>query len=100
MCQILDVSHSRFYLWLAAAPVRAERVRADAEIATRIRVMHADSDGIYGAPRITAELREVGIEVNYKRVERVIREHGIVGVYLCKSVRITAPIPTRTRCRT
>jgi hypothetical protein len=27
---------------------------------------------------VTAELREARIEVNHKRVERVMREHGIV----------------------
>ncbi len=93
LCQILEVSRSGFYRWRTSAPARAERVRADEELAERIRAIHADSDGTYGAPRVTAELREAGIEVNHKRVERVMREHGIVGVHLRKPVRTTVPDP-------
>ncbi|MBS9376414.1 hypothetical protein GON09_005435 [Rhodococcus sp. B50] len=96
LCQILEVFRSGFYRWLAAAPARAERARADDELATRIRAIHADFDGTYGAPRITAELRDVGIEVNHKRVERVMRENGIVGVHLRKPVRTTVPAPSAT----
>ena len=93
LCQILEVSRSGFYRWRTSAPSRAARARADEELAARIRAIHADSDGTYGAPRITAELRETGIEVNHKRVERVMREHGIVGVHLRKPVRTTVPDP-------
>ena len=93
LCQLLEVSRSGFYRWRAAAPARAARARADEELAARIRAIHDDSDGTYGAPRITAELRDVGIEVNHKRVERVMREHGIVGVHLRKTVRTTVPDP-------
>ncbi|MDO1481832.1 MULTISPECIES: IS3 family transposase [Rhodococcus] len=93
LCRILEVSRSGFYRWRASAPARAERARADRELAERIRVVHADSDGTYGAPRVTAELRDAGLEVNHKRVERVMREHGIVGVHLRKTVRTTVPDP-------
>jgi transposase InsO family protein len=34
--------------------------------------------------------------VNHKRVERVMREHGIVGVHLRKTVRTTVPEPSAT----
>lgn len=96
LCQILEVSRSGYYRWLAAAPARAERARADQELVERIREIHDDFDGTYGAPRITAELREAGIEVNHKRVERVMRENGIVGVHLRKTVRTTVPEPSAT----
>ncbi|MGW5152485.1 IS3 family transposase [Rhodococcus koreensis] len=96
LCQILEVSRSGFYRWRAAAPARAERARADQELVERIREIHDDFDGTYGAPRITAELRDAGIEVNHKRVERVMRENGIVGVHLRKTVRTTVPEPSAT----
>jgi transposase InsO family protein len=44
-----------------------------------IRRIHARSHGTYGAPRITVELRRHGFKVNHKRVERLMRAHGIVG---------------------
>ncbi|KSZ55928.1 integrase [Rhodococcus pyridinivorans KG-16] len=96
LCQILEVSRSGFYRWLAAAPARAERARTDEELAMRIRGIHDEFDGTYGAPRITAELRDAGIEVNHKRVERVMRANGIVGVHLRKTVRTTVPEPSAT----
>jgi len=93
LCQLLEVSRSGFYRWRAAAPARAARASADEELAERIRAIHDDSDGTYGAPRVTAELRDAGIEVNHKRVERVMRVNGIVGVHLRKPVRTTVPDP-------
>jgi putative transposase len=48
-------------------------------LVAEIRHIHARSRGTYGAPRMTAELRRRGWPVNHKRVERLMRSHGIVG---------------------
>jgi transposase InsO family protein len=46
-----------------------------------IRVIHAESRGSYGSPRVHAELRlGLGERVNRKRVERLMREAGLQGV--------------------
>lgn len=42
---------------------------------------------------MTAELHADGVVVNHKRVERVMRKNGIVGVHLRKTVRTTVPAP-------
>src|SRR5690349_16524899 len=42
------------------------RCLVDAELAGRIRKIHAEFDGTYGSPRITAELRQDGARVNHK----------------------------------
>ncbi len=34
---------------------------------------------MYGSPRMTAELRRRGWQVNHKRIERLMRVHGVVG---------------------
>jgi transposase-like protein len=74
LCSILGVSRSSFYYWRRTAADRAAREAADARLAARIRVVHQESDGTYGAPRITAELREMSAEaVNHKRVARIMR---------------------------
>ncbi|WP_276324245.1 DDE-type integrase/transposase/recombinase [Streptomyces albidoflavus] len=57
-----------------------------------MRVEHQESDGTYGVPRITAELREASCEVvDHKRVARIMRASGIEGVRLHRRHRTTVP---------
>jgi putative transposase len=47
-----------------------------------IREIHEESRFSYGSPWVTAELRlGLGLDVNRKRVGRLMREHGIPGIY-------------------
>ncbi|MBS2966906.1 IS3 family transposase [Actinocrinis puniceicyclus] len=96
LCQIVQVSRSGFYRWRTAAETRAERERADRELGARIVRIHADSEGTYGRPRITAELAAAGRRVNHKRVGRLMRRLGIAGLHLRKKVRTTVPEPSAT----
>ncbi|MDA5283867.1 IS3 family transposase, partial [Streptomyces sp. Isolate_45] len=94
LCDILGISRSSFYYWRRTAADRADRQAADALLAARIRAVHQESDGTYGAPRITAELREdSGEAVNHKRVARIMRASGIQGVRLRRRHRTTVPDP-------
>ena len=78
MCRVLKVSRSGYYAWHDRPPsARAER---DAVLAEQIKAYHAESDGSYGAPRIHADLQEAGERISRKRVARLMREHGLVGV--------------------
>ncbi|MGY9071189.1 IS3 family transposase [Streptomyces sp. CAS3] len=72
LCAILGIARSNFYYWRETAVVRAARQAVDAKFAVRIRTVHRSLDGIYGVPRITAELRENGEEANHKRIARVM----------------------------
>jgi len=90
LCDILGLSRSSFYYWRRTAAARAARQAVEAEIAARIRKVHQESDGTYGAPRITAELRdEGGPVVNHKRVARIMRTIGLEGVRLRRRHRTT-----------
>lgn len=71
LCSIVGIARSSFYYWRVTAADRAARWAADAALAARIRAVHRESDGTYGVPRITAELREDGERVNHKRISRV-----------------------------
>jgi transposase InsO family protein len=93
LCQIIGVARSSFYYWRATEPARAARDAADAVLATEITAVHTASDGTYGAPRITAELRDAGVPVNHKRVARVMRRHGIAGLRLRRRTRTTIADP-------
>ncbi|MFB4320726.1 IS3 family transposase [Actinomadura sp. 21ATH] len=93
LCRVLGVARSSFYRWRSGAAARAARARAETELVARIAVIHAEHDGTYGSPRITAELREQGLRVNHKRIERVMRVHGIAGLRLRRKMRTTVPDP-------
>ncbi|MFG2566307.1 transposase [Streptomyces sp. NPDC048567] len=69
--------------------------------AARIRAVHRESDGTYGAPRITAELREAsGEAVNHKRVARIVRASGTEGSGCAGGTARPSPIRLRSGRRT
>lgn len=75
MCDALSVSASGYHAWRSRP--ESPRKIANRELLADIRRVHADHRGRYGAPRIHAELRAEGHSVSRKRVERVMRRHGI-----------------------
>lgn len=77
MCRVLNVARSGFY----AAQTRSKSARAQADDALlrEIRVVHLESRGSYGSPRVHRELRERGLRVARKRVARLMKRHGIRG---------------------
>ena len=98
LCSILGVARSSFYYWRRTAGDRVARQAADARLAVRIRAVHQESDGTYGAPRITAELRATsGEALNHKRVARIMRAFGIEGVRLRRRHRTTVPDPAAAK---
>ena len=78
LCRLLGISPSGFYAWRDRPP--SARTVANAALLERIRTIHRDSRETYGAPMIHFELQEGGTRVNHKRVARLMRLHGIVGV--------------------
>ena len=48
MCRVLEVSKSGYYAWRERPP--SARSIADTELLTRIKTIHEESRGIYGAP--------------------------------------------------
>ena len=91
MCRLLDVSTSGFYAWSKREP--CERARANQWLAGRILEIHQASRQTYGAPRITAELREEGQLVSRKRVARLMKQEQIEGVSRSQQTRTTRRSP-------
>ena len=54
-----------------------------------IRRIHGESNGTYGMPRVHAELLEGGCQVGRKRIARLMRESGLVGVSPRRGTRST-----------
>ena len=97
LCQILGVARSSFYYWRSTTADRAARDAADHQLAGQITAVHAAFDGTYGAPRITAELRDNGVRVNRKRVARVMRRFGVQGLRLRRRTRTTIADPAAAK---
>jgi putative transposase len=92
MCRLLGVSRSGFHAWERRAP--SDRQLTDAWLLEQIKQIHADNRDVYGAPRIHAELRMArGLRVGRKRVERLMRQHGISGLVPKKRGRTTVRVP-------
>jgi putative transposase len=78
MCQLLDVSRSGYYRWLKKqSSLASDRDKENQRLLERIRTLHEESRGVYGSPKVQRRLRQEGIEVNHKRVERLMREEGL-----------------------
>jgi putative transposase len=78
MCRALGVSPSGFYAAMNRPP--SARVVADAALSIRIRVIHDESRGTYGTPRVHAELAAGGVRIGRKRVARLMRVENLEGV--------------------
>ena len=86
MCQVLGMSASGYYAWRGRSECR--RIKANHALLEDIRLVHAQSSGCYGAPRVHAVLRRRGRPVGRSRIERLMRRAGIRGL---------AALPRRTR---
>jgi len=76
LCSVLEVSRSGFYAWVdRPMPPKAT---SDARLVLEIRAALVRGRGAYGSPRIHRELRARGIRVGKKRIERLMRENGLV----------------------
>lgn len=87
MARVLGVSTAGYYAWSRRSP--SARTTADAVLLKRIRTVHATSRGTYGAPRVHAELMATGQQLGRKRVARLMKAAGIVGVSRRRSIVTT-----------
>jgi len=75
MCDALSVSPSGYYAWRSRP--ESPRKSANRVLLDDIQRIHARHRERYGAPRIHAELCAEGQTVGRKRIERMMRHHGI-----------------------
>jgi putative transposase len=92
MCRVLDVSRSGFHAWQTRKP--SARALEDARLTVRIAEIHQQFRGVYGSPRIHAELvLGDGECIGRKRVERLMRAAGISGLIRRRRGRTTVRVP-------
>jgi putative transposase len=91
-CHAAGVTRSAYYAWTASvAQGPSVHDREEARLVGEIRRIHARSRGTYGCPRITVEPQRRGWNVNHKRVERLMRQHGIAGYRPRRRRSLTRP---------
>ena len=93
-CRAAGVSASGYYHWCqreAAGPTEAQL--AEDELVALMRELFDASDGNYGVPRMYRALRRAGLEINNKRVRRLMRLHGMAGRCRRRRCRTTFPGP-------
>jgi len=87
LCRLFDVSERGLRAWRSRLP--SKRQRDDMVLLANIREQQRLSLGSYGRPRMTAELKELGLDVGERRVGRLMAENGICAVRTKKYKRTT-----------
>ena len=77
MCQAMKVSTSGYYAWRTRPESR--RKRHDRELMQAIRLLHAESGGTYGSPRMQVELNDSGFPYCRAKVARLMASAGRKG---------------------
>jgi hypothetical protein len=81
MARLLGVSRSGFYAWTTrqhAEPGPQRRGRD--ELDAKVRKVFAESDDVYGAPRVHAQLAREGTQVDRKTVAKSMLRQGLEGI--------------------
>ena len=73
-----DVHTSGYYAWKNRAPQRLKKYEADMELVRLIRTRCKKYLGKWGARQVTMQVSTKDVPINHKRVERVMREHGLL----------------------
>ena len=82
--RVLGVPEATFYDWRARREAPSRRALDDAALLEQIIKVRSVNEHAttYGSPRVWLQLRRQGIRVGRKRVERIMREHGLQGAHL------------------
>jgi putative transposase len=97
MFRNLPISRSGFYSWRnrVTGTRLSDAAQRRADLLVKIRAFHRDSEGTYGAPRVTADLREAGVAVTEKTVAAVMAAHGLAGISP-RSFRVATTVVDRS----
>jgi putative transposase len=92
MCRVLKVARAGFYAWLHQP--NSNRAIQDDRLLGLIRDSYVASGGVYGSPRVFADLSEAGEKCGKHRVERIMRNHKIKAIRGYKSPKAVKGRPS------
>jgi putative transposase len=75
LCRVMQVSTRGYRAWVSRPA--CQRDRTDLKVLAHIREQYALSKGTYGRPRMTMEIKEVGLDVGERRIGRLMKINGI-----------------------
>ena len=75
LCQVMNVSPRGLRAFRSRPASR--RQRTDMVVLAHIKEQSSLSSGSYGRPRMTEELKEIGLKIGHRRVGRLMRQNGI-----------------------
>ena len=78
MCRLLRVSPSGYYT--CQIRPKSRRAQENAELTQAIRRIHAQSDAVYGSPKVWATLQHEGQPCGKHRVARLMKQVGLQGI--------------------
>jgi len=93
LCRVLGVCPSGYYAWAQRAGVSVRQL-ADQRLRVQLRLLHAESRGTYGSPRLQRALRATGQGVGRNRVMRLMRAEQLAGRPRRRFRRTTVGDPT------
>ena len=80
LCHVMNVSPRGLRAFRSRPASR--RQRTDMVVLAHIKEQSRLSLGSYGRPRMTEELKEIGLEIGHRRVGRVRRENSLPDCFL------------------
>jgi len=75
MCRVLAASRSGYYAWQKRQP--SVRFHRRTVLSAAIREVHQSSRATYGSPRVTAALKQGGVNCCENTVAKIMREDGL-----------------------
>lgn len=77
-CETLEISRSGFYDWKTRP--ESERALDNAKLVEKIKLVHSQSRGLYGSPRVTEALKNEGLVCGENRVAKLMNQNEIKSV--------------------
>lgn len=92
MCKVLRVHRSGFYAWLHQP--ESAQAKANSALLPVIKSIYVESGGVYGSPRVTAQLRRQGYKVGENRVAKLMQQAKLKAQIGYKRRYFKSPVPS------
>jgi putative transposase len=75
-CKLLDLPRIEYYRWISRAEYFSKVAQEEKLILEKIKKI-IEENSRYGYRRVTVELQNKGLNINHKRVQRLMRDNGL-----------------------